>query len=70
MQTTTAGKTETQKRIKLGELKKQQWIWTEWMRDAVDTLENGDEVIAHYRFTPAGKTLVAITFDEYAQPLS
>jgi hypothetical protein len=57
-------------RMTLGELKKKQSVWARWMREAVETLDNSDEIIAHYKTTPAGNVLTNITFDEFGPPVS
>ena len=65
------------KRMTLGELKKEQKpIWARWMREAVETLDNSDEIIAHYKLKTMPElgwkvwVLVEITYDVYGPPLN
>jgi hypothetical protein len=58
------------KRMTLEQLKKQQSVWAKWMREAVETLDNSDEIIAHYKITPRGNVLTNITFDEFGPPIN
>lgn len=64
------------KRMTLGELKKEQKpVWARWMREAVDTLDNSDEIIAHYKLQTRELgwkvwVLVEITYDEFGPPVS
>jgi len=60
------------KRMTVGELKKKEPVWRKWMARAVETLDDSDEIIAHYwrAQSPTCYVLAKITFDEFGPPLN